>query len=395
MGAAQSTSSLPLPSTCVITYTSLPSAPSAAIRVLQNPITSIYSKLFTLPSVAKREPSSTTTSDTLSPTVITTTSPSTAASSLSSSSSTITSTQLPTATGTPQYLFVYGDSYTSIGFSMTGTMPSLDNPMGNPTYPGHTSTGSNQANWVDILTTNSPPNILTFDFAHGGASVDNTLTQGAYNTTPSFADQASTFLTNLATKTRKSYASWTAANSVHLIWFGRNDVYWQIVQNNSMTARLDAVQASYIKTLNKLWMAGARRFVVMGMGPMPLEPAWSLDQAPYNVWAPGVAPGTAYWNTNLPKRLAAWKKGKPAVKLSFFDTQPAFMRVLNNPSLWGLISGTCRNDDPAQYVGCERIDGRCPFADTVHPGPKLALSVGMAVGGHLVSTGFLKSWALS
>jgi hypothetical protein len=53
-------------------------------------------------------------------------------------------------------VFVYkltfhsGDSYTTPGFNDTGVQPSIGNPLGNPNYPGYTS--SNGPNWVDFLT---------------------------------------------------------------------------------------------------------------------------------------------------------------------------------------------------------------------------------------------------
>jgi len=267
--------------------------------------------------------------------------------------------------------------------------------MGNPTYPGSTSTGTGQANWIDILASNSPLNTLVYDFAVGGASVDNNIT-GVYTDTPAFVNQSATWLTNLATKPKKSYCQWTAANSVHVIWFGRNDVFWQVNQNASMVDRLTAVQTSYVKILNNLWLAGARRFVVMGIPPMWLEPNWNGNAGPpWDAMAPQIQPSAVWWNQNLVKRLATWKKGKPAVKLTFVDTWPAYSRVLDNYAAWGLLSATCRNDDPTQYVGCTHIDGNCPFADTVHPGPTLAKSVGIAVGQHLLSQGYLKAFALS
>ena len=68
-------------------------------------------------------------------------------------------------------MIVFGDSYTSTGFSLQGAGPSAANPMGNPDYPGFTS--SNGPNWIDFLTTTyNATFVKTINLAVGGATVD-------------------------------------------------------------------------------------------------------------------------------------------------------------------------------------------------------------------------------
>ena len=38
-----------------------------------------------------------------------------------------------------EHMFIFGDSYTTTGFEVNGTQPSRENPLGNPEYPGYTS----------------------------------------------------------------------------------------------------------------------------------------------------------------------------------------------------------------------------------------------------------------
>lgn len=306
-----------------------------------------------------------------------------------------TSAPLPSSTGAANYIFIYGDSYTATGFNINNTKPAVSNPLGNPVYPGSTSTGAGQPNWVDIMTTNSPLNTLTYDFAVGGASVNNSLIQGAHADTPAFLNQSATWLNNI--KAKPSYCPWTAANSVHVIWFGRNDVFWQVSQNASMTTRLDAVMTSYMNIVNSLWMAGARQFVVIGMPPMAREPIWSTttpdlaaNNTPSNVFMPRVQASTAYWTANIVPRMQAWKKGKPAVKLGYVDMNSTYSRVLDNYAAWGLYSNSCTNNDSSLPNGTQ-----CAFADSVHPGPPLATSIAIATGQYLKSSGFLSGYALS
>jgi hypothetical protein len=44
-----------------------------------------------------------------------------------------------------------GDSYSSTGYDVTGKYPSESNPLGNPPYPGWTTSGG--PNWVFALVT--------------------------------------------------------------------------------------------------------------------------------------------------------------------------------------------------------------------------------------------------
>lgn len=54
--------------------------------------------------------------------------------------------------------FVFGDSYSATNFDFNGVQPSADNPLGNPAYPGTTT--SNGPNYVDYLTTTYNKSLL-------------------------------------------------------------------------------------------------------------------------------------------------------------------------------------------------------------------------------------------
>lgn len=73
-----------------------------------------------------------------------------------------------------KHLFIFGDSYTTTGFNTSGPQPSVANPLGNPAFPGYTS--SNGPNWVDFLTlTYNKTFVETVNLAYGGATVDSAL----------------------------------------------------------------------------------------------------------------------------------------------------------------------------------------------------------------------------
>jgi hypothetical protein len=54
-----------------------------------------------------------------------------------------------------------GDSYSQTGFSITGTKPSTSNPIGNPAFPGYTTTGGNNVSPISTLSRLSSSHINT------------------------------------------------------------------------------------------------------------------------------------------------------------------------------------------------------------------------------------------
>ncbi|KAG6893700.1 hypothetical protein C0995_016339, partial [Termitomyces sp. Mi166 len=97
-------------------------------------------------------------------------------------------TSSPTSAVKANYWFSFGDSYTQTGFDPTLTLPTIGNPLGNPTYPGYTATGGE--NWVDYVTTEFNNSLLfTYNYAYGGATIDATLVAPYTPTVLSLTDQ--------------------------------------------------------------------------------------------------------------------------------------------------------------------------------------------------------------
>lgn len=116
-------------------------------------------------------------------------------------------------------LALSGDSYTQTGFDNTLTLPSSGNPLGNPTYPGWTSSGGE--NWVDYLTTAyNNSEVFTYNYAYGGATIDSDLVTpydpSVISVTQQVQDQ---FL-----PTQDSIAGWTGENALFSVWIGINDI---------------------------------------------------------------------------------------------------------------------------------------------------------------------------
>ncbi|KAF9496375.1 hypothetical protein BDN71DRAFT_1482241 [Pleurotus eryngii] len=146
--------------------------------------------------------------------------PSSSSSTVVSFSSTTSSSSIPQPTGA-NYWFSFGDSYTQTGFDPYGTLPSADNPIGNPTFPGWTSTGG--VNWVGAGTTTfNKSHILTYNYAYGGATIDSDLVTPYQPTVISLTEQVDQYLATAGTKPPST--PWTGSNSLFSIWIGINDI---------------------------------------------------------------------------------------------------------------------------------------------------------------------------
>ncbi|KAL8684040.1 MAG: hypothetical protein Q9186_000070 [Xanthomendoza sp. 1 TL-2023] len=119
-----------------------------------------------------------------------------------------------------KYLFTFGDSYTSTAFNIHGPQPNPDNPLGNPAYPGATS--SDGPNFVDFLAlTYNQSYIQAFNLGYGGATIDPSLIGSPYGRiVQSFRQQVEEeFLPTYATN---SGVEWSGSNSLFTVFFGIN-----------------------------------------------------------------------------------------------------------------------------------------------------------------------------
>jgi hypothetical protein len=111
-----------------------------------------------------------------------------------------------------------GDSYSQTGFDPTLSLPSSSNPLGNPTFPGYTTSGG--PNWIGYYITqyNSSP-VYSYNFASGGATTDAKLVTPVASTVLSFVDQVNLYLKSSKTA---GFTKWNAANSILAVWIGVN-----------------------------------------------------------------------------------------------------------------------------------------------------------------------------
>jgi len=164
------------------------------------------------------------------------------------------------------YLVTFGDSYSQTGFDVAGSKPSSANPLGNPAYPGYTSSGG--PNWIGYLIKEyNAGSLYSYNFAYGGATVNASLVTPYQPTVKSLIDQVEQFSNSIATK--PSYAPWTATNSLFAIWMGVNDVGNSYGKENVSELHSKIMQ-DYFEEAEILYNAGARNFAFLNVPRMPI-----------------------------------------------------------------------------------------------------------------------------
>lgn len=174
---------------------------------------------------------------------------------------------------------ISGDSYTQTDFDSTVTDPALlpnpANPLGNPAFPGHTTSGG--PNWLGpLVTTHNKTLLLAYNFAYGGATTDADLVVPFAPDVLSFVDQVAEFRASVAGS--RETAPWTSENTLFGVWMGINDVGNTYYQDN-VTDILDAIMVRYFAQLQVMYDAGGRNFVLLSV-PREFVPPWSLSPPP-------------------------------------------------------------------------------------------------------------------
>ncbi|PBP27640.1 GDSL-like Lipase/Acylhydrolase [Diplocarpon rosae] len=254
-----------------------------------------------------------------------------------------------------------GDSYTDTGFNIILEKPSASNPIGNPAFPGYTTSGGN--NWLTYLSKTPSPALLSYNFANGGAITSDKILGPFEPVVPSFVDQISTFTTNLAP--RPSYARWTSADSLFGVWIGINDVGngWHLV---NWTTLAEAITSTYLAQVSILYSSGARNFVFLTVPPIELTP-YNIAETTESQKA--IAESVVRYNTLLTAALKTFAENKTDVTTWIVDTAPVFHAAIADPTAHGAPNATCWNEDGVN----------CLWYNEYHPGQAIQKLVGEAV----------------
>ncbi|KAI0910775.1 hypothetical protein F4823DRAFT_347227 [Ustulina deusta] len=247
-----------------------------------------------------------------------------------------------------KYMVVFGDSYSTTNSWVGSTAPSASNPIGNPSFPGQTTSGG--LNWVgQAIAKQNTSVVFAYDLAVTGATTDNEIvsTYAQYN----FDDQVETLFSTYLTG---SAAPWeSAADVLVAVWFGINDVgepFW-----DGISAPIDTILDRYFGLLDTLYADGLRNYVLFTIPPFDRAPA-IIYQAADRVAS--LQSDIQTYNAALATRLATFKSAHSGVTAQLFDTTSTFETVLDNPTAYGASDATCVSSDGTS----------CLWTDTYHPG---------------------------
>lgn len=275
-----------------------------------------------------------------------------------------------------EHMVVFGDSLTSTWFNVRGDQPSQLNPLGNPDFPGKTST--NGPNWVGYLTGHHNASFLkTVNLAAGGATVDGDIVSGMLPMTRSFKDQITKLWVPYYVPASPDF-DWIAENTLFVSFLGTNDIGRAFL--NGWTSALGHVIDQYCVLLEELYKSGARNFLMMTTLP--------LDRAPFaqrlnNQSRTELTNLVQAFNSDLHGIAATFRNDHTDVTMFVFDTQVFLGDLIDEPC--GMES-TCPLKETTTYCGTyvkgESVgydaDAECEYAideyfwlNTLHPSTRV------------------------
>ncbi|KAK7464133.1 hypothetical protein VKT23_006296 [Stygiomarasmius scandens] len=241
-----------------------------------------------------------------------------------------------TASTDTNFWFSFGDSYTQTAFSPNSTPPQVGSPLGNPPYPGGTTTGG--PNWIDFDTVSYNKSlILTWNYAYGGATIDANLAPPYTPTVLSMTDQVNEFLNGAAKK--PASAPWTSENALFSVWIGINDLSYTWWQPGDPKALSNTLLDAEFALIDKLYDVGAKNFLFINVPPVERSPYFmGLDGS--NQTAPILRGVIEDFNSKLEQRLQDLKANHTDVTTFLWDSNSAFNEILDNPTQYGFRDAT-------------------------------------------------------
>ncbi|KAF4976140.1 hypothetical protein FZEAL_7159 [Fusarium zealandicum] len=224
---------------------------------------------------------------------------------------------------------VPGDSYSTIKFATDGKQPSATNPLGNPPYPGKTS--SNGPNWVNLLTVKyNNSQVLSYDFAVGGSTVHTDIVDNGYDlVTQVYTD----FIPNYSNNNR----IWESETSLFTLWFGINDVFYSYEAGNSSDIQ-SAIISRYSSVVGKLYAEGARNFLLVNVPPIERAPRITGSSAAATR-VPLARNATLSFNKHIEWLANRIRTRHTDTKVFLFDSHTLFNNVIDNPQQFEQTEG--------------------------------------------------------
>ncbi|KAJ7183434.1 hypothetical protein C8R46DRAFT_1066998 [Mycena filopes] len=218
--------------------------------------------------------------------------------------------------GAIQNLFVFGDSYSAIGYAANLPPPKKVDRKTIP-YKGLTYADTDGTNWVGyLLMKHDPhPDLLVHDYAAGGARVP-ALGRGAAVET----QVNKNFLEGYAMERAAEELPWDPATSLFVTWVGINDCAYAKTHDDTLELLFTLEE--------KLYLAGARIFLFIDVPPIGKSPAGINATS-------DISATYTNWNSCLLHSTQKFATTHPDARVLTFSAFDTFTRVLDNPKTYG------------------------------------------------------------
>ncbi|CAE7183729.1 unnamed protein product [Rhizoctonia solani] len=217
-----------------------------------------------------------------------------------------------------RYMFIFGDSYSTVSWApTTAPNPTPASPIG-VQWPGVTSVGAFQPNWVGYMTNGfNQSNLMALDYAIAG------------NNITGYTSQIQTeFLPTAGQK--PADVPWTADNSVFISWIGINDLA-------SATVPIESTIAQIMQQQQNLYTLGARNFVVVNVPP------W--DRSPLGTSYTGLKERILAWNAQLTTSALAFSNQNTDASTLVWSSWDTLNTILNDPAHYNLTNPNTAGGD--------------------------------------------------
>ncbi|EUC58286.1 GDSL-like lipase/acylhydrolase [Rhizoctonia solani AG-3 Rhs1AP] len=217
-----------------------------------------------------------------------------------------------------QYMFIFGDSYSTVSWApTTAPNPTAASPIG-VEWPGVTSVGSFQPNWVGYVTNGfNQSNLLAYDYAISGSNITGYTSQIQTEFLPTAGQKPSDI-------------TWTADNSIFVSWIGINDLA-------SATVPIESTIAQVMQQQQNLYTLGARNFIFINVPP------W--DRAPQGTTNTGLKERILTWNAQLTASALAFSNQNTDASTLVWSSWDTLNTLLNDPARYNLTSPTTVGGD--------------------------------------------------
>ncbi|EMD32721.1 hypothetical protein CERSUDRAFT_118464 [Gelatoporia subvermispora B] len=215
-----------------------------------------------------------------------------------------------------RYFIIFGDSYSSVGYSSSSPHPTEEEPLG-VEFPGgeDTWTTEGEPNWVGYLVSKhlagraAGRRPIVFDYAVGGSTLPDVRSQIHEEFLPTAGK-------------KPNWASWSAEDSLFVTWVGINDCAF------IMGEKTHKVVTDLFDEQEYLYNTGARNFLFIDLPPLARTPSSHVNLEEYT-------PAYVFWNNHLKDAVAAFSSAHPDATVMLFSSWETFTRVLDDPQKHG------------------------------------------------------------